>query len=82
MANTNITSIRARLARLEDRLDEVVEQLEFATEYRTRDPGGSLTKYRIVIEKLVLQLWTFEMESPPKRPELGAMLNNNQFTRR
>ena len=56
-------------------------QLYFAYKYYEDDPQSSLTKVRIILEQLVAALYIKTMSDPPRKRELGEMLNNNQFTR-
>jgi hypothetical protein len=58
------------------------EELRRACQYVDSDPGASLTKSRIILEKLVLLLFRAETGRAPRRPELGEVLNDNQFTRK
>lgn len=58
------------------------EELQFAWDYVQTDPGSSLTKSRLITEKLLMELYQAEMEREPKKPLLGEMLLDNQFTRK
>jgi hypothetical protein len=50
----------------------------------TRRPaaGSSLTKSRVVLERLPVQVYNREMGREPRKPLLAEMLNDNQFTRK
>jgi hypothetical protein len=67
---------------LERRLTAFAADLRFAYQYLRPDAHSSLTKSRIVLEKLVRRIYTIEMGTEPRRPLLGDMLADNQFTRR
>jgi hypothetical protein len=58
------------------------EELRLAHDYLHRDAASSLVKARMVMEKVVVQLFTAEMGHAPKKPLLGDMLSDNQFTRK
>jgi len=74
--------IMQRIRRLQRTLEVVSSELALALEYVETDPGSSLTKSRIVLEKIIISAFTQEMGNQPKRTELGRILSNNQFTRR
>jgi hypothetical protein len=57
-------------------------ELQLAFHYIRSDPKSSLTKSRLVLETLVLKVFTTEMGHEPRKPLLGEMLNDNQFTRK
>jgi hypothetical protein len=61
---------------------QFAEHLERAAAYIASDPASSLTKSRIVAEKLVVELFTAEMGHPPRKPLLGDILTDPQFTGR
>lgn len=71
-----------RVSKLEKSLAAYSTELRFALSYVEPDAASSLTKSRTVLEKLVLQLFIAEMGYPPRKPMLGEMLADNQFTRR
>src|SRR5437868_9072627 len=56
--------------------------LELALSYVESDASSALTKIRIVLERTVVELYTREMGEPPKKPLLGDMLANTQFSKR
>jgi RNA polymerase sigma factor (TIGR02999 family) len=58
------------------------EMLRFAHEYIQTDAAGSLTKSHTVMERLVVELYAAEMGKEPRKPLLGEVLADNQFTRR
>jgi hypothetical protein len=73
--------LEKRVGRLETAVSEFARELLLAFEYIQPDAAGSLTKSRIALEKLVLQLYVAKMGRDPKKPQLGDMLSDNQFTR-
>ena len=66
---------------IEERISGLSEQINFAIAYITSDPHGSLAKTRLIAEKLLLNLYRTKMKKEPKKPLIGDMLNDNQFTR-
>ena len=71
-----------RISCLEGRVEALAAQLRLAFQYVPRDPSSSLTKCRIVLEKMVLSVYSALMEKEPKRREIGYVLNDHQFARR
>jgi hypothetical protein len=76
------TDLENRVGRLEKALAAFSEELRLAYRYVQTDAGSSLTKSRIILEKLVLQTYKSEMGKEPRKPLLGEMLADNQFTRK
>jgi len=74
-----INELHGKLEALESEVKEV--ELNQALQYLPEDPSSSLTKCRIVLEKLVYTYFKKTTGKEPKRRELGIMLKNNQFTR-
>ncbi|HLW65849.1 MAG TPA: DUF4145 domain-containing protein [Gemmataceae bacterium] len=58
------------------------EDIQLACEYVEPDAASSLTKSRIVMEKLLIEVFKREMGTEPRKPLLGEILNDNQFTRK
>jgi hypothetical protein len=56
--------------------------LRLALGYIPTDPASSLTKSRMVMEKLLRSVFQIEMGCEPRKPLLGDMLADNQFTRK
>jgi hypothetical protein len=77
-----IEELQARIERLEKVLSAYGEELKLAYSYIQPDAASSLTKSRIVLERLVLQVYGLEMETAPRKPLLGEVLADNQFTRK
>jgi Protein kinase domain/Hsp70 protein/Domain of unknown function (DUF4145) len=57
------------------------EALLLALHYVHQDPASSLTKTRLVLEKFLLGIYVERMGREPRKPLLGDMLADNQFTR-
>jgi hypothetical protein len=74
--------LESRIGKLEKGLPSFSQELRFAFGYIEPDAASSLTKSRIVLEKLLVQVYTVEMGHEPRKPLLGDMLVDNQFTRR
>jgi hypothetical protein len=72
----------SRVSRLENILADFSEDLQFALRYIQPDAASSLMKSRTILEKLVLRLYVSEMGKEPRKPLLGDMLADNQFTRK
>lgn len=73
--------ISSRITRFEQPLGKFFGNLKLAVDYAEKDPAGSMNKSRIVLEGLVLDIYAEKMKREPKKPQLGMMLNDNQFTR-
>ena len=74
--------LESRVAKLGKALPAFSQELHFALHYIRPDPGSSLTKARAVLEKLLSTVYATEMGRDPRRPLLGDMLIDNQFTRK
>ncbi len=70
-----------KLEKIETKIEGLSEQINFALSYISSDPHGSLAKTRMVCEKILLDTYRLLMKKEPKKPLLGDMLNDNQFTR-
>src|SRR3954447_12319974 len=77
-----VEELQARIERLEKVLSAHGEELKLAYSYIHPDAASSLTKSRIVLERLVLQVYRLEMGTEPRKPLLGEVLADNQFTRK
>ena len=75
-------SLADRVRKLEKALSDFSEELQLALRYVPQDAASSLTKSRIVLEKLLIRVYTVEMGRVPRRALLGDMLADNQFTRK
>jgi hypothetical protein len=74
--------LEIRIKRLEQRFDILSNQLNKALYYIEDDPHSSLTKSRTILEQILFNIYKLEMNQEPKRIELGAILTDNQFTRK
>ncbi len=74
--------LERRVHRLERAVAAFAEELRLAFRYIRSDAASSLTKSRLVMEKLLLKIFTLEMGHDPRKPLLGEMLADNQFTRK
>jgi hypothetical protein len=74
--------LELRILSLERQLADFSDELRFALRYISSDAASSLTKSRVVLEKLLIQLFNAEMRCEPRKPLLAEMLSDNQFTRR
>lgn len=72
----------SRVSRLEKNLAHFGDELKLALHYVRNDAGSSLTKSRLVLEQLLIRIYVIEMDHEPRKPMLGDMLNDNQFTRK
>jgi hypothetical protein len=78
----SLHDLENRLGKLEKALSAFSQELRLALRYIQADAGSSLTKSRLVLEKLLIQVYTLEMGQDPRKPLLGDMLVDNQFTRK
>jgi protein phosphatase len=79
---TDMNDLESRISKLEHALSEFSHELRFALGYIRSDAASSLTKSRVVLEKLLLRIYRAEMGQEPRKPLLGDLLNDNQFTRK
>lgn len=77
-----VKELEIRIKQLEQRIDILSDQLNKALNYIEDDPHSSLTKSRTILEQILLNIYKLEMTQEPKRIELGAILTDNQFTRK
>jgi hypothetical protein len=71
-----------RVAALGKQRPEFAEPLRHAYQYIRPDPSSSLTKSRMILETILVRVFESEMGRPPRKPLLGEILNDNQFTRK
>jgi hypothetical protein len=74
--------LERRVGRLEKTLTDISEELRLALRYVRPDAGSSLTKSRLILERILLQVYKAEVGHEPRKPLLGDMLVDNQFTRK
>lgn len=77
--NTEQKAITDRIAALESRVAELGTFLQSAVSYLSSDPAGSLTKSRVILEKVLLALYRAVMKKEPARPMIGDMLADKAF---
>jgi hypothetical protein len=68
-----------RVTALEARVAELGVFLQLALAYLSTDPASSLTKSRVVLEKVLLALYRWEMDKNPPRPMVGDMMADKAF---
>jgi hypothetical protein len=78
----DVIALANRVGALETPLPAFAEELRLALGYIHRDAGSSLTKSRLVLERVWFGVYQAEMGQEPRKPVLGEMLTDNQFTRR
>src|SRR5882672_6384060 len=66
--NEERNSLAARVAALEARVADLADYLHSALEYLSSDPQSSLTKSRVILEKLLLALYRAILRRDPVRP--------------
>jgi serine/threonine protein kinase len=79
---TRRDELAARVVDLSDSVPAFAGELKFALRYIDDDAGSSLTKSRLVLERLVFTIFTSTMAREPKMAFLKDMLADNQFTRK
>jgi hypothetical protein len=75
-------ALAARVNDLSGTVPSYAGELKFALRYIDEDAGSSLTKSRLVLERLVFTIFTSTMAREPKMAFLKDMLADNQFTRK
>src|SRR5437763_434151 len=68
-----------RIAALEARVIELGTLLHSAFGYLSSDPASSLTKSRVILEKVLLALYRGAMKKEPPRPMIGDILADKAF---
>jgi hypothetical protein len=77
-----VEDLEARVRKIEQEFAAFAQEIRLAYRYIRPDAASSLTKSRIVMEKLLLKVYKAEMGKEPRKPLLGDMLADNQFTRK
>jgi hypothetical protein len=75
-------TLQTRIHKLGSVFPDFTEPLQLAFRYAHSDPGSSLTKSRLIAERLLIELYKSEMGQEPRRPLFGDLLGDNQFTRK
>jgi hypothetical protein len=78
--NDEHKALADRIAAVETRVAEIASYLRSALQYLSTDPQSSLTKSRVVLEKVLLSLYRTAMKKEPPRPMIGDMLSDKNFT--
>src|SRR5438874_1187613 len=78
--NQEHKALAERIAALEARVSDLAIYLHSALEYLTSDPQSSLTKSRVILEKVLLALYRTSLKKEPSRPMIGDMLSDKGFT--
>jgi hypothetical protein len=74
-----LKALAHRIAALEARVAELRTYLHSAVAYLSSDPASSLTKSRVILEKVLLALYRSTMKKEPSRPMIGDMLADKAF---
>jgi anti-anti-sigma factor len=77
-----VHDLESRVNKLAKALSPYSQHLRLALRYIQPDAASALTKSRLVLEKLVVRVYSAEMGQEPRKPLLGDMLVDNQFTRK
>ncbi len=77
-----LPDLETRVTKLNSAFSHFSQELRFALGYIESDAASSLTKSRVVLEKLLIQVYSAEMGQKPRKTLLGDMLADAQFTRR
>src|SRR5205823_4667243 len=72
-------ALAGRIAPLEARVADLRSFLRSAVGYLSSDPASSLTKSRVILEKVLLALYRGAMKKEPPRPMIGDMLADKAF---
>ncbi len=78
----SVNDLERRVGALHKKLQTYSDELALALRYVQPDAASSLTKSRIVLEKLILSVYLSEMKREPRKSLLGDMLADNQFTKK
>jgi formylglycine-generating enzyme required for sulfatase activity len=78
----SINDLDSRVSKFAKDFSAFSDELRLAFAYIHTDASGSLTKSRIVMEKLLISIYRVEMGQEPRKPLLAEMLTDNQFTRK
>jgi|GEM_PF-880397 len=72
-------NLESRVAALETQVVELAEFLRSALSYISSDPQSSLTKSRIVLERILIGLYRHLLQRDPPRPMIGDVLSDRAF---
>jgi formylglycine-generating enzyme required for sulfatase activity len=74
--------LEGRVRKLEQEFAAFGHEIRLAYHYIHPDCASSLTKSRMVMEKILVRIYEAEMGKGPRKPLLGEMLADNQLTRK
>ncbi len=77
--NNDYKSLFQQIAALEKRIDKLADYLKSALAYLSSDPQSSLTKCRIVLEKILTSIYIYEMGKEPSKGMIGNILSDKAF---
>ena len=72
--NNDYAGLTQQIAALEKQIDKLADYLKSALSYLSSDPQSSLTKCRIVLEKILTSIYIHEMGKEPSKD-----LSENNF---
>lgn len=73
------SNLSKQIFSLEKRVDNLTDYLKSALNYLSSDPHSSLTKCRIVLEKILTTLYIHEMGKEPIKTMIGNILSDKIF---
>jgi len=78
--NSEHKQLSEQIKTLEKKIGSLAEYLKSALTYLDSDPQSSLTKCRIVLEKMLTSIYQHEMgKKPPKKGMIGDILSAKEF---
>src|SRR5262249_47820610 len=77
----DLAALSARVGDLAKAMPPFSEELRLALHYGPQDPASSLTKIRLVLERLLVEVYTHRLDREPPKPLAGEVLAANQSTR-
>ena len=77
----NSPDLERRVAKMERAITSFGEELRLAWQYIQPDAASSLTKSRVVLEKLVVSIYTQEMSREPRKPRIRPSSGKNRTRR-
>lgn len=79
ISNEEFSNLSKQIFSLEKRVDNLTDYLKSALNYLSSDPQSSLTKCRIVLEKILTTLYIHEMGKEPIKAMIGNILSDKDF---
>ena len=80
--NSEHTQLSEQIKTLEKKVESLAEYLKSALTYLDSDPQSSLTKCRIVLEKMLNSIYSHEMGKEPNKGMIGNILFDKEFSSR